>query len=84
MKLLVVMVLGLGFLLPGAGVWAQSFDPGAILERGEDIRERYRLEEKLREQKKTEPEESRVEDRTRSEQEAEPDAGEQTIYISRI
>lgn len=84
MRILVLVVLGLGLFLPGAEVCAQSVDPGAIRERGEDTREYYRLEERFREQKKPESEESRVEDKTEGKLEAEPEAGEQTIYISRI
>ncbi len=79
-----MILLGLGFFLPGAHIEAQSVDPGAVRERGKDMQEYYRLEETLREQKKSASEEGRIEDKTKEAPKPELKAKEQTIFVSRI
>ena len=79
-----MILLGLGFFLPGARIEAQSVDPGAVRERGKEMQEYYRLEETLREREKPAPEEGRIEDKTKEAPEPGLKAKEQTIFVSRI
>jgi len=79
---IILILVGLGFLLPTAYIRAQSVDPGAIRERESETQEYYRLDERLRERKI--PEKGRVEDRTEEAAKPEPETAEQTIFISRI
>jgi hemolysin activation/secretion protein len=79
---IILILVGLGFLLPTAYIRAQSVDPGAIRERGSETQEYYRLEERLRERKI--PEKGRIKDRTEEAAKPEPETAEQTIFISRI
>jgi len=79
---IILILVGLGFLLPTAYIRAQSVDPGAIRERGSETQEYYRLEEILRERKI--PEKGRIKDRTEEAAKPEPETAEQTIFISRI
>ncbi|HOE71868.1 MAG TPA: ShlB/FhaC/HecB family hemolysin secretion/activation protein [Desulfomonilia bacterium] len=82
MRKIILILVGLGFLLPTAYIRAQSVDPGAIRERGSETQEYYRLEERLRERKI--PEKGRIKDRTEEAAKPEPETAEQTIFISRI
>ncbi|HRR21678.1 MAG TPA: ShlB/FhaC/HecB family hemolysin secretion/activation protein [Desulfomonilia bacterium] len=82
MRKIILILVGLGFLLPTAYIRAQSVDPGAIRERGSETQEYYRLEEILRERKI--PEKGRIKDRTEEAAKPEPETAEQTIFISRI
>ncbi|MFY9166740.1 MAG: ShlB/FhaC/HecB family hemolysin secretion/activation protein [Desulfomonilia bacterium] len=84
MRKFFVILLGLGFFLPGAHIEAQSVDPGAVRERGKEMQEYYRLEETLREREKPAPEEGRIEDKTKEAPEPGLRAEEQTIFVSRI
>ncbi len=79
---IILILVGLGFLLPTAYIRAQSVDPGAIRERESETQEYYRLEERLRERKI--PEKGRIKDRTEEAAKPEPETAEQTIFISRI
>lgn len=82
--LLLVTVL---LCLPTTGTWAQEVrgvDPGAIQQRAIDTMEYYRLEKKLREEKKPELEKDWIEDKTKEEVKPAPEADEKAIFISRI
>src|SRR4030042_1969044 len=86
MKKLLLFV-AIAFYLQTPGIWAQpvpGVDPGAIQQRAIDTMEYYRLEKKLKEEKKPEAEKDRIEDKTKEEVKPLPEGDDKAIFINRI